>query len=85
MGRAEPRPHIQPALFNREQASVYCGVSPSVFERVCPVRPISLAERLDREDKRLLRWSKASLDEWIARMEGRGLPEDTKDWLAEVY
>jgi predicted DNA-binding transcriptional regulator AlpA len=72
------------ALLRLDEAAEYCSVSPSVFERVCPVRPISLAERLEREDRRLLRWSRMSLDEWIARMDGRGLPDGGRDWLAEV-
>ena len=83
MGRGDMSP-AEKRLLRLTEAAEYCGVSPSVFERVCPVRPISLAERLDREDKRLLRWNRISLDEWIDRMDGRGLQQEARDWLAEI-
>jgi hypothetical protein len=83
MGRAFAKP-IEPRLLNRSEAATYCGMDPVLFERVCPVRPISLADDLSRNDKRLNRWDVILLDEWIDRLGGRAVVHESKDWLSQV-
>jgi len=68
-------------VLTRTQAARYCGMSPRVFERECPIPPLDCSGRGDR---RLFRWDRRQLDQWIDRLTGRsgGLLEG--DWLDRV-
>lgn len=70
-------------LLTHYEAASYCGVSASVFERTCPITPISLSTD-GRHDRRLLRYDVRSLDEWIDLLSGRiqGTPE-RRDWASD--
>ena len=57
-------------LLNHAEAASYCGLTERVFDRTCPIIPISLAEGL-RRDNRLLRYDVVALDEWIDVLGGR--------------
>lgn len=59
-------PDAWPGLLTLREASVYCGMSPSTFQTTCPVPPLEL-------ERRMLRWSRAALDSWIAGLPARGL------------
>lgn len=41
---------VTPRLLTKTQAAAYCGVSPALFDRLCPVRPLRFSERLVRFD-----------------------------------
>jgi hypothetical protein len=57
-------------LLNHAEAASYCGLTERVFDRTCPIIPISLAEG-PRRDNRLLRYDVIALDEWIDVLGGR--------------
>jgi len=54
MARRDP----EPRLLTQGQAAAYCGLCVENFKKACPVRPLSLLERIPRYDRR-------SLDRWI--------------------
>lgn len=83
MNRAVAK-QIEPRLLNRAEAAAYCGMEPALFERVCPVRPISLDVDQPRADKRLNRWDVILLNEWIDRLGGRAVVHEERDWLSQV-
>lgn len=53
---------VWPAALRLDQAAEYCGLSVDTFLRVCPVRPLPLADG---------RWLRVRLDEWK-----QSLPDD---------
>jgi hypothetical protein len=76
-------PHSK-RLLTTQEAAAYCGVSVAVFERTCPVKPISLA-RPGVSDQRLNRYDIVLLDSWIDALAGLATGSvEQKDWLAEV-
>jgi hypothetical protein len=82
--RVKPTLPPRNRLLTLAEAASYCSVTASVFERTCPVVPISLAPD-GREDRRLLRYDVFALNEWIDMLGGRlsNRPEH-RDWLAEL-
>jgi hypothetical protein len=73
------RAHIEPRLMTRAEAAAYCGFSPSVFERECPVVPMSFG------DRRLERYDRFDLDHWIEdrKMPAKGGLKTMADAIAE--
>lgn len=57
-------PDAWPALMTREQACAYLGVGLATFSKICPVCPLDLGANV-------LRWPKAGLDAWIAKVPPR--------------
>ncbi|MGA7329057.1 MAG: hypothetical protein WBX25_32360 [Rhodomicrobium sp.] len=60
---ARHAPNLPPRLLTKTQAAAYCGVCVSVFDEVCPVAAIFLADRIPRYDRFVL-------DEWITGLGG---------------
>lgn len=75
MGRMQ----IVPRLMTRAEAAAYCGFSPGVFERQCEVRPMAFG------DKRLERYDRFDLDNWIEsrKSRARGGVKSMADAIAE--
>jgi hypothetical protein len=64
-------------LLNHAEAASYCGLTENVFDRTCPIVPISLAQGV-RRDNRLLRYDVVALDEWIDILSGRAVGAITR-------
>lgn len=60
-------PERWPALMTRETAAEYCDMSPTQFDRQCPIGAVD-------QGWRGLRWKKVKLDAWI-----EALPEKSRD------
>ena len=70
---------IEPRLLDRSQAAAYCGISLTVFEARCPVRPLAMGQ-----GKRLERYDIRDLDDWIDRLGARGVSSEPVDWLEKM-
>ncbi|MDB5597418.1 MAG: hypothetical protein JWM36_4379 [Hyphomicrobiales bacterium] len=77
-----PRQAIAPRLMTKAEAASYCGMSPGVFERTCPVIPVRFSERMVLFDvAKIDGWidslqqpknrANRSVDDWIDNMEVR--------------
>jgi predicted DNA-binding transcriptional regulator AlpA len=71
------RVSLAPRLLTKTEAAAYCGMSPQIFDRVCPVRPLRFSERLVKFDV-------TDVDSWIERLKSPAKPKDGMDWLAEM-
>lgn len=60
MTETDTRMPYWPAALNKRLAAAYCGLSPEVFNRVCPVKPISFTA-----SARGRRYLRHRLDEWL--------------------
>lgn len=49
-----------PAAMPLQMASKYCGLSPTAFKELCPVKPIAF-----RSTAHSHRWPRVRLDEWL--------------------
>ncbi|MEJ0052470.1 MAG: hypothetical protein WDN02_14895 [Methylovirgula sp.] len=67
-----------PRLLSKTEAAAYCGVGAATFTAHCPVRPVALGP-----SKRLERFDRTALNEWIDRLAG-GDDVESRDWLAEM-
>jgi predicted DNA-binding transcriptional regulator AlpA len=65
-------------LVTLKQAADYCGMSPPIFRRLCPVRPIRFSERL-------IRYDLVDIDRWIDDMHPKTVNHETTTeyWLAK--
>jgi hypothetical protein len=54
MARSDP----EPRLLTQGQAAAYCGICVDNFRKACPVKPVSLLDRIPRYDRR-------AIDRWI--------------------
>jgi hypothetical protein len=66
---------VFPRLLSREQAAAYCGVSVPTFVSICPIKAVALGH-----GKRLERFDRISLDQWIDSLGSRE-PTSHEDWL----
>jgi hypothetical protein len=64
MGEALP---YWPRLMTRRRAATYCDMSESAFTSRCPVPP------LDFGDRRMERFDREELDEWISALRRPGV------------
>ena len=69
---------IVPRLLTRQQAAAYCGISVPTFVGVCPIKAVALGN-----SKRLERFDRYSLDNWINSLTAAQIPIG-KDWLSEL-
>lgn len=53
-----------PAALNKKLAAAYCGISPEIFDKVCPVKPISFTG-----STRGHRYLRQRLDEWLVSID----------------
>lgn len=65
-----------PRLLTKAEAASYCGMSPALFDRLCPVRPLRFSERLVKFDV-------VDLDSWIEAFKSPAKKVGT-DWLAAM-
>ena len=63
-------------LLTLTDAAAYCGVSSATFRAICPLAPIALGP-----GKRLERFDRARLDEWIDQL-GGNVSFGERNWLA---
>jgi hypothetical protein len=68
--------HMTPRLMTKAEAAGYCRMSPAIFERVCPVRPLRFSERLVLFDV-------VDIDSWIEAYKGPAKKTGT-DWLSAM-
>jgi hypothetical protein len=75
---ARPKYMPEPRLFDREQAASYCGLSPDMFERCCPVA----ARRFGTGAHPPKRWDRVEIDKWLdsGASQLQSVPE-WRDWL----
>ena len=69
------RSSLMPRLLKKGEAAAYCGVCPSVFEKACPVQPLTLLDRIPRYDRH-------ALDAWI---DGLAKSFAEEDWLGKLF
>lgn len=66
-----------PAALNLSEAAEYCGLSVVTFLRVCPMKPMPLADG---------RWLRARLDEWKSSLpDGWSAETDKNDFRQTVH
>lgn len=53
-----------PAALNKKLAAAYCGISPEIFDKVCPVKPVSFTG-----STRGHRYLRQRLDEWLVSID----------------
>ena len=73
--RSATIPTRAPRLLTKQDAAAYVGVSPAIFDQVCDVRPVELAEGRSR----LIRFDVVDLDAWIDRRKGHGAASGRRD------
>ena len=56
------RTAFSPRLLTKTEAAAYCRMTPTVFERLCPVRSLKFSERLVLFDV-------AKIDAWIESLQ----------------
>jgi hypothetical protein len=69
MTRRDP----EPRLLTQSQAAAYCGLCAENFKKACPIKPISLLERIPRYDRQ-------ALDRWIDSLNSPP-PEADLSWM----
>lgn len=72
-----PRRLPEPRLLTQTQAAAYCGVCVEIFKKACPIRPVSLLDRVPRYDRH-------ALDRWIDSISNFG-PIDKSDDLERMW
>lgn len=63
-------------LLTRAEAAAYVGLSLTLFDRDCGVRPLDFGGIQHR------RWDRLDLDAWIDRRKGSPEGRSTDEWLA---
>ena len=57
-----------PRLLSKADAAAYLGISAAVFDQICDIRPVELADGRER----LRRFDVTDLDRWIDQRKGVG-------------
>lgn len=67
----------EPRLLTQQQAAAYCGIGVKAFKDICPIRPTSLNDRLQRYDR-------YRLDAWLDSLAGGVPAKAPAEWLHEL-
>jgi hypothetical protein len=74
MARRDP----EPRLLTQGQAAAYCGLCVENFKKACPIKPLSLLERIPRYDRR-------ALDRWIDALDISAVAGGDDEDLVKVW
>lgn len=67
----------QRRLLTKREAASHCGLPAKVFDRICPAKPLRMANGYDRYDVR-------DLDAWIDRLKGDAGTESDDDIVGRL-
>lgn len=70
--------NLEPRLLHKKMAAKYAGVCSATFAETCPIKPVLIAGRIKRYDRR-------RLDEWIDSFDGSPPASGGDNALVEAW